>query len=79
MHDWLRSLDWRAELREQVQRVDEKVDANYQALDGKRSVSVANLHTALEEQTAKLNTRIDEIPSRVITLLNETKKLHFGK
>jgi hypothetical protein len=65
-----------AELKERVHHVESLVDANYKTLDQKRSVSVANLHDALKEQTEALNKRIDEVPNRVISLLTETKKLH---
>lgn len=63
------------ELANRVDRVDEKIDANYKALDQKRSISVANLHDALKEQTDALNKRIDAVPQNVITLLKDVKAL----
>jgi hypothetical protein len=65
-----------SELRERVTSVEGKIDSNYKTLDQKRSVSVANLHEALTAQTAALNSRIDDVPGRVIELLSKTKQLH---
>lgn len=40
--------------------------------------SLAELDTALDEQTREINDRIDKIPGRTIELLNATKQLHAG-
>lgn len=64
------------ELRERVDRVEEKIEENYKTLDQKRSSSVANLHEAVRELSQQLNARIDEVPQRTIRLLAETKQLH---
>ena len=64
------------ELKERVNLVETRVDENFKLLDQKRSVSIGNLHEALKQQTEMLNGRIDEVPGRVIRLLNETKQLH---
>ncbi len=68
--------DEHGELKDKVHAVEKTVEDNYRSLDGKRSVSVANLHDALKEQTQSLNRRIDDVPQRVITLLRDVKALH---